>query len=215
MKTPVDFLHIGKTGGTALIDTLRGQKTEDYLIRMYGHKLKLVNIPEGHKVVFFIRHPVDRFISSYYSRQRKGAPRHNLPWRPPEAAAFGLFKTANQLAEALSSTDLVLQEKAQNAMRCIFHVRNSFFDHLQSDDYFNSRLNDILFIGNQIRLDEDLEKLKDILGLPAGLKLPRDDIRAHRNTLDVDKNLSEEGRKNIENWYQKDIVFYEKWQDGK
>ncbi|NQY67972.1 MAG: sulfotransferase family 2 domain-containing protein [Flavobacteriales bacterium] len=214
-KTPVHFLHIGKTGGTALISTLKEVKeTEEYLIRMHPHRVKLMTVPVGHKVVFFLRHPVNRFISSFYSRLLKGAPRHNLEWRPLEAEAFAIFKIANDLAEGLSSTDLSLKEKAENAMRNIFHVRNSFYDWVGDDDYFESRLDDILFIGNQSRMNDDFEKLKSILGVSKEVSLPTDDLASHRNTLEVDKNLSDIGRKNIEDWYSSDILFYSKWENG-
>ncbi|MEO1924760.1 MAG: hypothetical protein ABGY08_02025 [Gammaproteobacteria bacterium] len=214
-KIPVHFLHIGKTGGTALISTLKNiGETDEYLIRMHPHRIRLVNIPIGHKVVFFLRHPVDRFISSFYSRQRKGAPRHNMEWRPLEAEAFGVFNIANDLAEGLSSNDASNKESAEDAMKNIFHVRNSFYDWVGDDAYFESRLDDILFIGNQSRMNSDFEKLKSILGISDQVNLPTDDLASHRNTLEVDKSLSEIGRSNIEDWYKKDIAFFTKWQDG-
>src|SRR5262245_25043255 len=51
----VHFLHIPKTGGTALICALNGyEHSGDYeLILHDGHDIKLVNVPLGEKVVLF------------------------------------------------------------------------------------------------------------------------------------------------------------------
>ena len=71
------FLHIGKTGGSAVQHALRSLARED--IVLCGHDVSLNDVPRGAKAVASIRHPVDRFVSGFYSRLRQGLPRYNAP----------------------------------------------------------------------------------------------------------------------------------------
>jgi hypothetical protein len=55
------FLHIGKTGGTAVITTLQPQAREmAYMVRFHGHDKPFKDVPSGERVLFFygIRSPV-------------------------------------------------------------------------------------------------------------------------------------------------------------
>jgi len=208
-KAVVHFIHIGKTGGTSIKEALKNHLVvKEYLIRLHNHNFKLRDVPLGDKAFFFLRDPLQRFVSSFYSRQRQGMPRYMRPWSYGEAIAFNLFSTANQLAEALRSDDINYQNSAVEAMQSIQHVKNSFFDWIETEEYFRQRLNDVLLIGFQDDMESDFNKLKELLGLPAELILPDDDIKAHRNPAVVDKYLSSAAKSNLTNWYQKDIQFY-------
>ena len=84
-KPAAHFLHIGKTGGTAIIDVLRQYaQASPYFVYHHPHYVRLIDIPKGEKVFFFLRDPITRFVSGFYSRQRQGKPRHNLPWSVDE-----------------------------------------------------------------------------------------------------------------------------------
>jgi len=54
----------------------------------------------------------------------------------------------------------------------------------------NRRAADIFFIGFQERLNKDFEAVKALLGLPADMKLPADDVQAHRNPAHLDRKLA-------------------------
>jgi len=96
------LLHIGKTGGNALKHALRPYKTSGSLdIVFHPHSVRLSDVPVGESVLFMLRDPVDRFISGFNSRRRRGRPLNNFEWTQDEAAAFTAFPTANDLAEAL------------------------------------------------------------------------------------------------------------------
>ena len=80
---------------------------------------------------------------------------------------------------------------------------------LGSDDYFQQRSGDILFIGFQEQLSEDFEILKRLLSLPAQVALPEDDVAAHRNPPTADRHFDHEARSNMAVWYAQDRRFVE------
>ena len=82
------MIHIGKTGGSAVRDALiRAGVLDHYVLKFYGHWFKLTDVPKGEKVIFFLRDPISKFVSGFYSRKRQGKPLYNVPWRPFEEVA--------------------------------------------------------------------------------------------------------------------------------
>jgi len=204
----IHFLHIGKTGGSAIRSVLdNNQKTAKFIIMTHGHATSIKDIPSGEKIIFFLRDPLSRFISGFYSRKRKGKPRYNIEWRPLEKEIFTIFETPNELALSLSDTSSVHYSLALEAMDYIQHLRH--YDNWYTDfDYFNSRVEDIFFIGFQESLDKDFIKLKEKLLLDTSCALPTDDIAAHRNPKGLDKHLDNIGKEALLKHYKDDIQFY-------
>lgn len=200
----VHFLHIRKTGGNALKAALRPVAEQCGLV-LHAHATTLRDIKAGERVAFVVRDPVARFVSGFNSRLRKGRPLLNSKWSDGEEEAFARFKTANDLAEALTGTELC--DPARKAMHDIAHVKTSFADVLGSKDYVLERLTDIVWIGRTESLESDFEKLKQRLGLPHALALPSDPVAAHRTPDGFSTELSETGRKNVTDWYAADCAF--------
>ena len=165
--------------------------SKNYVISFHSHSTTLDDIPNGEFVFFFVRDPIRRFISGFYSRFREGKLRYYSPHTPEEKKVFLKFKTPNELAEALSSSDPEIKKAAMNAMRTIRHVRTSYWDWFKDKKYFTSGLDDIIFVGRQEYLSQDFEKLKGILGLPPSLSLPQNNVLAHKTPEYYDKRLSE------------------------
>lgn len=207
-KPCVHFLHLGKTGGSAVKYAVEDCPNPHvrYAIYLHPHETTLRDVPVGEKFFFFLRDPVSRFISGFYSRQREGRPRYFLRWTPDEKIAFERFGSPNELARALSSADREERTAAEAAMRSILHVKDSYWNWFQSEEYFLSRLPDLFFVGFQERLSEDFDIVKSRLGLPA-LALPTDEVHAHRNPAGVDKRLDERAVANLQAWYAADLRF--------
>lgn len=209
-KRVLHFLHLGKTGGTAVKHALmQVPPGRRYVLYLHSHNVILEDIAKGEGVFFCVRNPTARFISGFYSRQRQGQPRHFSPWSPEEKSAFEFFSTPNQLGKALSSQDLALKQRAINAMKNIKHINSSYWDWFKDEDYLRSRQSDIFFIGFQEQLTENFEILKKRLGFPEIIELPKDDFHAHRNPIHLDKSLEAQAVKNIRDWYQDDYRFIE------
>jgi len=79
-KQLIHFLHIGKTGGSAIKYALTQYSVSGrYAIYLHSHNFRLRDVPIGESVFFFLRDPISRFKSGFYSRQRQGQPRYFVP----------------------------------------------------------------------------------------------------------------------------------------
>ena len=200
------FIHVSKTGGTAIMAALRPLAQERNIV-LHPHTTRLKDIPPGEKVFFALREPVSRFVSGFHSRLRMEQPGHHVPWTEAEKVAFREFSTPNELAEALSSPgDRV---RARYAMQNIGHVKTRLIDWFDDARAVHARRHDILLIAFQETLDADFAKLVSLLGLP-GVALPKNDVAAHRSPQDLNHALSDKGRENIAAWYEADIRLYDR-----
>jgi hypothetical protein len=206
---PVHFLHIRKTGGTAVTEAL-GPVALKFGIMLHAHNTKLSDIPRDHRVFFFVRHPISRFVSGFFSRLRRGMPRYNYEWSEVEAKAFGRFAKPNDLAEALSASETETRTCAREAMRGVAHLNSSYKDWFSGEQELEERLDSILLIGLQERLSADFEYLKQLLHLPPNLCLPEDDLLAHRTPKDFNRQLTPLAERNLADWYVEDIRFYDR-----
>jgi hypothetical protein len=209
-RPPLNVLHIGKTGGTALKHVLREhQDASSHQLLFRGHDVTLADVPAGEQLMFLIRDPLTRFVSAFNGRLREDRPRYHYPWRDEEKVAFAIFKTPDQLAVALSSPDDSEREQAEQAMHGIGHVNTPYTFWFRDEKTFRSRLSDVFFIGLQDRLDEDFELLRQKLGLPEDARMPGDETVAHKTPVGFQGQLSEVGRANLERWYAWDVAFVE------
>jgi len=206
----VHYLHVGKTGGMAFKHAVRSFfNCDPYQLVLHKHGFRLKGVPTGEKVVFFLRDPVARFVSGFYSRQRQGRPKMFIPWTPKERIAFSRFATPNQLALALSAPDEQERTKARKAMRHIMHVKMPYRFWFGSAPYFLSRLPDVLFVGFQESLADDFARLRTILGLPDEARLPDNEVEAHKNPAHLDRALEPQAVQNLKAWYREDYEFIE------
>lgn len=209
------FLHIRKTGGSALTAALAPIAAARGIVlhARHPHRTTLADIPDGERVFFIIRHPVARFVSGFNSRLRMGRPLFNRPWTTTEAAAFARFTTPNALAEALSSRDAAARNAACAAMEDIRHINAPLSQWLTSIDYVCERKAGIVWVGETETLGRDFARLKNTFGLPPALALPDDPVTSHRTPDNLSTALSEMGRANIEAHYAADIVLFKALRD--
>jgi hypothetical protein len=205
---PTHFLHIRKTGGTAIAEALRPIAASCDIV-LHNHDTRLSDVPFAHRVVFFVRHPISRFVSGFCSRQRHGLPRYHYQWTDGESQAFRNFRTPNDLAEALSASSPEVLTRAHAAMREISHVKHTYKEWFTGVQEISDRGESIVLIGLQEELASDFERLKQLLNLPRTLSLPADDVGAHRTPQGFDRSLSALARRNLSQWYSDDLRLYE------
>jgi hypothetical protein len=197
------FLHIGKTGGSAVKVAIRtADSAAKFRVLFYPHEIHLDAIPEDDPFFFTLRDPIERYVSGFLSRQREGQPKFDMPWNEFEAAAFPQFQSPDALAVALTAGGSE-QRNAEAAMRGIWHVRSSYWDWFGDADYFTRRADHILWVGHQERLD--LTPLARALGFK-NLVPPTDPRKANIGPLDKPE-LSDLARQNLREWYARDYAF--------
>jgi hypothetical protein len=142
---PVQFIHIGKTGGSSIISMLREDDTAS-CTETNNHRFVLGDGPAGTRYVFFVRDPVDRWVSGFLSRLRQGCPNYPHVGHRDELIAFYDFPTPDSLARALST------EKGQRANAAIRHTRRSFSSYLAK---IEKHVHDIAFVGRMNKMTRD------------------------------------------------------------
>lgn len=208
-RVNLHFLHIRKTGGTALKSALQGHPfTPGFALHLHPHRIALADIPSGHQVMFVTRDPITRYVSGFGSRLRQGAPAHHVPWSPEEATAFACFRDANQLALALDPAH-PQHTDALHAMRNITHIECSYWDWFGDESALALRRDDILFIGQIETFEADFAALKSKIGLPADLMLPTDSKAANRERkTPSDRPVLEPRAVDLlRQWYARDFEF--------
>ena len=189
------FLHIRKTGGTA-VKTALYPWAGAIELRLHPHHTTLADIPVGERVICILRDPVERFVSGFNSRLRRGAPRFDRPWNAGEEIAFARYDTPGALADGLVADD----PQAIEAMHAIRELGRAQADWLPQA-LIEQRRGDLLWIGHNDTLDNDFERLKGLLSLPRDVRLPADDIAAHRTPPEYSRSLSPTGRRALQEMF--------------
>jgi hypothetical protein len=205
-KKVIHFLHIGKTGGTTLTKMLDTHKFRKFKIKIHSHDFKFTDVTGDELIIFFLRNPIDRFVSGFYSRKRMGKPVYNVPWNKDEIKAFEAFETPNELAEMLCSDEDSLKKKAEDAMKGIRHVNTHFKDWLIDEEYLIKHKNQIFYIGYQETFNSDVKKLYKKLTKNTYSK---DIAKEHQARGKSDKFLSEKAIRNLKEWYEHDFKLFQ------
>lgn len=189
------FLHIGKTGGSAIKLMIAGKtgksivkipfeaqsSSPSHEIIFHAHSTRLDDIPVGEKVFFPIRDVYTRYCSAFYSRKRKGRPLFNIQWNEVEEKCFDTFHTPEELVNGLKSKDSEIAQIAESAFISIKHISRKLSYWLVDTEYLKDRSKDILYILEQESLATDFKILCDELSLKLNNTLPEEENAIHRN----------------------------------
>jgi hypothetical protein len=207
---PVHFLHVGKTGGSAVKRGLRraGPVCSRYVESRYGtvlvhpHRVRLEHLPADAPFFFFLRDPVARFLSGFYSRLRKGAPRYYREWTPAERAAFDAFGTPQELAAALAGGP-IQRRRAERALRSIRHL-SPVVESIAPAEHLADVVDRVVYVGRQETLTSEWPVLLHELGLPPRLRLPQDPVVAHVGPDADDRSLEPRADEALRRFYAGD-----------
>lgn len=215
MTGTLHVVHVGKTGGSAIAGALvragfakwnggRPDRTTPCgRIRLHAHGTSLTEVPPGDHVMFAVRDPIARFVSAFYSRQRKGQPRYFFEWTARERMIFERFATPQELAASLSSEDEADRRLAEWSLLNIRHL-NYMERSAGTRSQLRARLDRIAYIARQETLDADWAKLRVILGLPDDVELPAAPDRAHRRDPELGTELKPEHEAALRRFYARD-----------
>lgn len=213
----VHFLHIRKTGGTALKHALGDhQVTPNCVLYLHPHRIRMLDVPTRHRAMFVTRDPVSRYVSGFGSGLRQGAPSRHVAWSKDEALAFSRFSDPNSLALALNPAHPKHAE-ALHAMQSIPHIRSSYWDWFGDEEALAAREDAIFFIGRIESFEADFEALKGQLGLPPELTLPLDPRASNRGASQSTPPVLEPmAIELLKSWYRRDydfLAYCERWRE--
>jgi len=206
------FLHIGKTGGTFLksIASEQDASQPSTYLGKHGDTLTstILNFGLNRKLGFFFRDPMDRFVSGFQSRLRRGLPTYNVDWTVGEATAFSFFETANDLAEALSTDDERLKSAAHFAFGNIFHLKHGYVHYLNSAEalFYEHKQKNIRICCETVKIDAHISHVLDELGfsLPA-----KGNVDRNASTQIQKSALTSSAKVNLREYWQKEFLIYE------
>jgi hypothetical protein len=204
---PVHFIHLSKTGGSAIKQAIREAdqpETRFGKIFLHPHPRTLDELPEDHHVFFTVRDPIARFVSAFNSRLRKGQPKYFREWSKGEREVFQTFESPQALAAGLASPDRGTRAKAIRAMSDIRQLRREMALWLQGPALLKRRRSHIVYIARQETLAEDWEQIKEVLGYSSDLALPSNPKAAHRTDESFDRGLDAAAIKALTKWYARD-----------
>lgn len=212
MKNIYHFLHIGKTGGCAVIHALNPYRGGNGgPLRLHEHPTTMKDCPSDEYIFMNVRHPEKRFLSAFYYVKRHHWPREVNPvaWNPAEEKFFKRFNTANEALEGLTAPDQTTRDIAKNGLKHGWHMRDKQVRWVGGMDYLKANIHRVFHVNFNETLVEDFDRLVKKLDLPEDIMLPTDERIANISKNDEDdKELSELARINLIKHYIKDYDMY-------
>ena len=227
------FIHIGKCGGTTLINNLIENHES---IKIFHMKRPSLNIRNNNKKYFFIiRNPLKRFVSAFnYSKSIIEFDTNNIDiqslniencpapyWIKRKIENNGVainktydsliqsFSNPNELAESLSSNNYFLRSKAEKLMKNKNqHIFKGIGWYLHNGGFIKMFNKQIIFVGRLEHLDQDLSefnKNKNVKELN-NIKISNLDSfgkRLRKTNSKYDKYLSNLAVNNLKRFYSK------------
>lgn len=211
------LIHVGKCGGSNITYKIK-DKHEINIKSMHVHSKninqKIKMIQNNKDICLMVRDPITRFLSIFYYWKnlyedlmlKKDIPHKNEVKK--YIKFFKMFKSANELAEALSSNNYEFRKLAYQAINNIIHFKEGFKFYLINEDVIKNNINNFKFIIRQEHYNEDFKKYYHFICLKFGIKPDINYFLAKkRNNTDKynnDKNLSELAIKNLKEIFKHD-----------
>jgi len=210
-------LHVGKTGGTSVYNSLGPALASDVQLRSHAaarEELHTCMDHPDHRYVYFVRAPLHRYVSGWISRFRMGGRRHFNPWSLGEFQAFSRFRSPDELGCALNSSSAQRRASALEAMNSIQHVKWSMTNYWGGLDNLDKCVGSNAFVGRFEHMQEDYERLVKMLASRNALKQEPDaTISQYHSTpaqYDGFRHLSERARANLQHWFRKDYELFDR-----
>lgn len=179
LKPTMYFLHIGKTGGTSIIESgigqpeLGGQSSYTILDKL-GWKFDVQSVPHWRvpnvflhqkNLAFFIRNPLSRLESIFYYEKNYRHSEYNIEQSAEISAIFNQFEYFETWFYALQKSDNPEHKASLELFTQVEHFQRGYsFYFKDKESVLNSR-NRITFIGEQENFNEDIGRLLTTIGI--------------------------------------------------
>jgi hypothetical protein len=216
------FLHIPKTGGTAIKRALRALPSERmdalgvrsaprYLTHRQSFRAFRDRNLAGSGFAFTFRDPTERYVSGFYEALRQGRPYSEMgrePWSSGTSVAFLWFKEPNDLFEALGSADDRFVSAAVTAFNDILHLRWDHVAILGTVAELRPQLRRVRHFCPVERLETDLLRLFD-MGPDGDAAAVQGLLVRARSAPDAPPKVSDEGLANLRRFKEQEYRLHE------
>ena len=220
----IAYLHIGKCAGTTLYQYFK-DKTEIDITYLHMKRIELSE-SQNYEFIFFIRHPISRFVSAFNHTKRIveldtsnldiNHLNHENSYSPKRikrkmmkgGIAFSKkydqlvrhFQSAEELAKSLFCDDAKQRRKAQKLMSLPNeHLFKSIGWYLHNGELVNKFPQNIKFIGCVETISKDLQTASSLFNL----NVNPDQIIKKRAGLGGERiQLSKTAIQNLQHWYR-------------
>lgn len=206
-KEVLHYLNVSKTANCLVKELVAHGESEKYDIKLHPDTVHLRDIPQGEKVFFLYKNPIERFARSFIVRKNKGAPMYVGKWNVYEYEIFKKYDSPEQLALLISSNSVIEMLAACRDMGRIFHVNRHMTDWFENVDYLEQRRGDIYFVENTEDIDKLLSNLQKKLGIVAKPELFEYEMMPFLKLNHADR-LSSIAKTNIRRWYEADMAIF-------
>lgn len=208
----IKFIHIGKCGGTTI--SKESNLSQYHLNRNYKN---------NENYIIWIRNPIERFVSAFNMSYNiintdtsnlninnltlanclapgrfRYKMTHDHTFTKRYDFLVNYFKTANELAESLTSENVEKKQLALELMNSnCEHIFKGIGWYLYNGDFIEQNHNKIIFVGTCENMTDDITTLNNLLNIKINNKK-----HLRKNTNNNDNFLSSKAIKNILNFYK-------------
>ena len=168
------FLHVGKTAGTSIRKLITGLRKSGYQAPLYlshGWDEDSLSLLKDTRLHIVLRDPIERAVSGFNSRLRRGRPAYEIPWTQSEAAVFSYFRNAQSFLNGILSEDPVDAGMAEFAMTQVRHIRRGYNFYLGASEDTVLMPEQFGIIGRFEALGDFAERISRVAGAPPGYGL--------------------------------------------
>jgi hypothetical protein len=208
----IEFIHVGKCAGTSIREALGQLSIKHKAYHCFDANIILSEKMKQSRDSYYllsVRDPIERFISAFYYdlyskriKSNRDGPKGR--WKK----LYSIFEIPNQVAESLSSKDLVLKNMAEifiRSSRLHAHLSLSWYISLENVKYLNE---ENCYVIRTEKADQDflnfLRKMN--LSLQNYSRLPREKSDYKKSIDNYNVTLSELSKINLENAYFDDYL---------
>lgn len=215
-KKIIHVFHIRKNAGSALNASFQSLSNglfsnvvvlKRHVFITHNHNFTICDVKKDEGFFVVLRDPVSRFVSGFNSRLRKGQPKNYNEWSFQERQSFQEFTNPNELAEALTSSDIDKKRRAKQAMESINHVKTYQKDWVSDILEIKKYDKKMVFLLRQENLSYSVKELLSTLDIKFEM-IDKADIKAHVAKEGVSP-LTQLAKTNIIKWYSKDFELIE------
>ena len=220
-KPTLNILHIGKTGGTNLLEAgvgfprfndqaqfkLREKVLWKYRTRVIGHEA-VPNSLSYPNLALFIRDPLLRYESAFWYEKNWASSEyaHVIPQDSDVADLFGKFSTFEDWLRAYTDAEDSKHQDACQLKNKGYHLHRDYAFYFKDSTSVEKMRSNLIFVGETEDYMNDLERLCKIIGIKNSTPLTN-----HRNSSNQKKTRFKPAESDFfQSFFAKEYLLYNK-----